>query len=59
MCCVIVVPTQDGDRFWKIPEVFIRGNTIKYLRIPDEVRAQPSASLHNHLSAIRCPYNTA
>ena len=28
---------QDGDQFWKIPEVYIRGNTIKYLRIPDEV----------------------
>lgn len=28
---------QDGDKFWKIPEVYIRGNTIKYLCIPDEV----------------------
>lgn len=28
---------QDGDRFWKIPECYIRGNSIKYLRIPDEV----------------------
>ena len=28
---------QDGDKFWKISEVYIRGNTIKYLRIPDEV----------------------
>jgi len=28
---------QDGDQFWKISEVYIRGNTIKYLRIPDEV----------------------
>ena len=28
---------QDGDRFWKIPECYIRGSTIKYLRIPDEV----------------------
>ena len=29
---------QDGDKFWKMPECFIRGSTIKYLRIPDEVR---------------------
>ena len=29
---------QDGDRFWRIPETYIRGNTIKYLRVPDEVR---------------------
>ena len=28
---------QDGDRFWRIPETYIRGNTIKYLRVPDEV----------------------
>lgn len=28
---------QDGDRFWRMPECYIRGSTIKYLRIPDEV----------------------
>ncbi|RLN90252.1 hypothetical protein BBJ28_00022229, partial [Nothophytophthora sp. Chile5] len=29
---------QDGDRFWKMPECYIRGNTIKYIRVPNEVR---------------------
>lgn len=29
--------SKDGDRFWKMPECYIRGSTIKYLRIPDEV----------------------
>ena len=29
--------SKDGDRFWEIPEVYIRGTSIKYLRIPDEV----------------------
>jgi hypothetical protein len=29
--------SQDGDKFWKIPECYIRGNSIKYLRIPEEV----------------------
>ena len=29
---------KDGDRFWKMPECFIKGSMIKYLRIPDEVR---------------------
>jgi hypothetical protein len=29
---------QDGDRFWRMPEIFIRGNTLKYIRIPEEVR---------------------
>ena len=28
---------QDGDRFWRMPEAYVRGNTIKYLRVPDEV----------------------
>ena len=30
---------QDGDRFWKIPECYVRGNTIKYLRLPEDVLA--------------------
>ncbi|THU75699.1 Sm-like ribonucleo protein, partial [Dendrothele bispora CBS 962.96] len=25
----------EGDRFWKLKECYIRGSTIKYLRIPD------------------------
>jgi len=33
---------QDGERFWKIPHCYIRGNTIKYLCIPDE--AMPTIS---------------
>lgn len=28
---------KDGDRFWKVSECYIRGNNIKYLRLPDEV----------------------
>ncbi|KAB5521511.1 hypothetical protein DKX38_025830 [Salix brachista] len=28
---------MDGDRFWRMPKCYIRGNTIKYLRVPDEV----------------------
>jgi hypothetical protein len=34
---------QDGDRFWKLPECYVRGNSIKYFRIPDEVAAQAEA----------------
>nr|XP_009681474.1 PREDICTED: U6 snRNA-associated Sm-like protein LSm4 [Struthio camelus australis] len=29
--------TPDGDKFWRMPECYIRGSTIKYLRIPDEI----------------------
>ena len=33
----VICTSRDGDRFWRLPECYIRGNTIKYLRIPDEV----------------------
>nr|CAD7258251.1 unnamed protein product [Timema shepardi] len=33
-CCEVM---EDGDKFWRMPECYIRGSTIKYLRIPDEV----------------------
>lgn len=32
-----LVLVQDGDKFWRMPECYIRGSTIKYLRIPDEI----------------------
>lgn len=30
---------QDGVRFWQIAECYVRGGTIKYIRIPPQVRA--------------------
>lgn len=33
----VVRTSRDGDEFWSLPEVYVRGNTIKYLRIPDTV----------------------
>jgi len=27
--------SAEGDRFWKVKECYIRGSTIKYLRVPD------------------------
>jgi U6 snRNA-associated Sm-like protein LSm4 len=33
----VICTSKDGDRFWKMPECYIRGNSIKYLRIPDEI----------------------
>jgi len=33
----VICTSRDGDHFWKMPECYIRGSTIKYLRIPDEV----------------------
>lgn len=33
----VICTSRYGDRFWRMPECYIRGSTIKYLRIPDEV----------------------
>ena len=33
----VVCTAREGDRFWRMPECYVRGNTIKYLRVPDEV----------------------
>lgn len=33
----VICTSRDGTRFWQIRECYVRGNTIKYLRIPDEV----------------------
>ncbi|KAJ3377818.1 hypothetical protein HDU84_008182 [Entophlyctis sp. JEL0112] len=33
----VICTSADGDKFWRLPEVYIRGMTIKYLRLPDEI----------------------
>mmetsp|Transcript_9893 Transcript_9893/g.19830 ORF Transcript_9893/g.19830 Transcript_9893/m.19830 type:complete len:153 (-) Transcript_9893:291-749(-) len=33
----VICTSRDGDRFWKLTECYIRGNSIKYLRIPEDV----------------------
>jgi U6 snRNA-associated Sm-like protein LSm4 len=33
----VICTSRDGERFWRIQDCYIRGNTSKYLRIPDEV----------------------
>ncbi|KAK2641118.1 hypothetical protein Ddye_022881 [Dipteronia dyeriana] len=32
----VICTSKDGDRFWRIPECYIRGIRIKNLRVPDE-----------------------
>lgn len=29
--------SANGEQFWKLPECYIRGNTIKYIRVTDNV----------------------
>ncbi|MCJ1443499.1 MAG: RNA processing protein [Stictis urceolatum] len=33
----VVQTSPEGDKFWRLPEVYVRGNNIKYLRVPDEI----------------------
>ncbi|KIX96279.1 uncharacterized protein Z520_08057 [Fonsecaea multimorphosa CBS 102226] len=33
----VVQTSPEGDRFWRLPECYVRGNNIKYLRVPEEV----------------------
>lgn len=32
----VICTSKDGDTFHKMKEAFIRGNTIKYIRLPDD-----------------------
>ncbi|EDV28429.1 expressed hypothetical protein [Trichoplax adhaerens] len=45
----VICTSKDGDRFWKMPECYLRGNMIKYLRIPDEVYIV-TVKLKHHLA---------
>ncbi|KAK5944252.1 hypothetical protein PMZ80_003533 [Knufia obscura] len=33
----VVQTNPEGDKFHRLPEVYVRGNNIKYLRVPDEI----------------------
>lgn len=33
----VIRTSKDGDAFWSLPEMYVRGNTIKYLRVPDVI----------------------
>lgn len=33
----VIQTSPDGETFMKVPEYYVRGNLIKYLRVPDEL----------------------
>lgn len=33
----VICTSADGSKFWKMNECYIRGSSVKYLRLPDEV----------------------
>ena len=50
----VICTSRDGDRFWKLPELVVRGNNIKYLRIPEEVLVAPAPALSSPIRTGRC-----
>ncbi|KAM3535188.1 hypothetical protein MY4038_001602 [Beauveria bassiana] len=33
----VVQTSPEGDKFVRLPEVYVKGNNIKYLRVPEEI----------------------
>ncbi|CEP17550.1 hypothetical protein [Parasitella parasitica] len=48
----VIQTSPDGDKFWKLPECYIRGNTIKYLNVPEEIvdMVKEDESKQRHMS---------
>ncbi|XP_003743819.1 U6 snRNA-associated Sm-like protein LSm4 [Galendromus occidentalis] len=43
----VICTSREGDKFWRIPECYVRGNTIRFLRIPDEVIEMVKEDINN------------
>ncbi|KAJ1984542.1 RNA processing protein [Dimargaris verticillata] len=33
----VIQTSADGEKFWRLSECYIRGNTVKYLQMPPEI----------------------
>ncbi|RDA86781.1 hypothetical protein CP532_6356 [Ophiocordyceps camponoti-leonardi (nom. inval.)] len=49
----VVQTSPEGDKFLKLKEAYVKGNNIKYLRVPDEIMEIVSESQKNHPSGFR------
>lgn len=62
----VVRTSRDGEEFWSMTEVYVRGNTIKYVRVPDSVldvvaeekQARESAVRDDILACMKIPQFT-
>ncbi|KAK4080762.1 hypothetical protein THAR02_09265 [Trichoderma harzianum] len=43
----VVQTSPEGDKFMRLPEVYVKGNNIKYLRVPDEIIDQVTEQQKN------------
>lgn len=48
----VICTSKDGDRFWKMDECYIRGNAIKYIRVPTEVWNFKASLISSTLTTI-------
>ena len=48
----VICTSRDGDRFWRMSECYVRGSTIKYLRIPDEVSPETFGGQSNYQTIL-------
>ncbi|KDD73407.1 hypothetical protein H632_c2208p0 [Helicosporidium sp. ATCC 50920] len=39
----VICTSKDGDRFWRMAEIYLRGSSVKYFRIPEEIAGRPWA----------------
>jgi len=49
----VVQTSQEGDKFFRLPEVYVRGNNIKFLRVPDEIIDLVKEQQHNSQTSNR------
>jgi len=45
--------SADADRFWKLKEIYIRGSTIKYIRVPEKLLDEVKEDQHRAREAQR------
>ncbi|KAL1900340.1 hypothetical protein Cpir12675_001024 [Ceratocystis pirilliformis] len=48
-----VQSNAEADKFLKLPEVYVKGNNIKYLRVPDEIIDQVKEAQQNQQGGFR------
>ena len=47
----VICTSRDGDKFWRMPECYIRGSNIKYLRwVQEQVQEQVQVQEQAHYS---------
>ncbi|KAL6860484.1 hypothetical protein ACO1O0_004512 [Amphichorda felina] len=44
----VVQTSPEGDKFVRLPEAYVKGNNIKYLRVPDEIIDIVTEQQKNH-----------